>query len=402
MKKIAIVTPVFPPQRGGIGKVAETDAMQLAALGYDVTVFAPGASAEEKRVPVTASTGATSAGAPGKAYALRRLPSWFRYGHAAFAPNAGALLNRYDAVLLHFPFFGAAEPLMLSRLFASPRKRATQAKIILSYHMDVTGRGIVVPLFSLPTRLMTSRFACAADRVLVTSTDYAAASRLAPDFAAQPERFRALAPGVDVHRFSPGPKNAELLARWGIPADAPVIVFTGGLDEAHYFKGIPVLLRAFAAEALDAARLLIIGEGGMKKLYQEMAAILGVADRVIFAGAVPDAALPETLRLGDVFAFPSTDSSEAFGIAALEAMSCGLPVVASDLPGVRTIVRPAQTGMLVPPGSASALAVALATLCGDARKRRSLGETARAMAENEYAYERRTEQLALIMKETGL
>lgn len=383
-KRVAIVTPVFPPYRGGMGRVAETDALQLSALGYDVRVYAPSLTAARRGV---------------RPYATRRLAGFPRYGLAAFAPQVARYLDEHDVVLLHLPFFGTVEPLALRLALDRALGRRSRGKLVITYHMDVNGSGWLVPLFSAPARWLQPAVLRAADRVLVTSTDYARASSLAPLFAAQPERFRELAPGTDVERFTPGPKDSALLTRYGLTPFDRVVTLVGGLDKAHYFKGVPTLLRALSAADLADVRALIVGDGDLRPGYEAHARQLGVADRVIWAGSVSEEELAAHHRLGDVFAFPSVDRSEAFGIAALEALACGVPVVASDLPGVRTIVREGLTGLLVPAGSASALALALARLLGDEPLRRAMGRDARAMAEAEYSYDVRQAKLGLIMAE---
>jgi glycosyltransferase involved in cell wall biosynthesis len=178
-----------------------------------------------------------------------------------------------------------------------------------------------------------------------------------------------------------------------------VITLVGGLDKAHYFKGVPTLLRAIASTDLSDTRLVIVGQGDLRPKYEEYARQLGVAGRVIFAGSVSEDELPAYHRLGDVFAFPSVDQSEAFGIAALEALACGVPVVSSDLPGVRTIVREGETGLRVPAGSASALAAALVRMLGNEDMRRTMGAAAREMAVKEFSLESRQAKLGKIVNE---
>lgn len=379
-KNIAIVTPVFPPYRGGMGTVAENDARQLASLGFAVDVYAPGLAA-------------SPAGKGG--YTTNPLHSWFRYGNAAFAPFAANIFRKHDAVLLHYPFFGTAEPLAMFHRHAGK----SRAKLLLTYHMDVVGAPALKPFFAAHSAVVMPRIIGAADRVLVTSADYARTSRIASLFRSRPNLFRELPPGVDVARFSPGPKDPALLARYSIAQTDRVISFVGGLDKAHYFKGVPSLLRALASEQLEHARLLVAGDGDLRPVYETYAKEIGVSKRVTFTGSVSDAELAAHHRLGDVFAFPSVDRSEAFGIAALEAMACGVPVVASDLPGVRTIVREGVTGMRVPPGSASALVVALTRMLADDAHHLAMSDAGRAMAVKEYANEVRQERWKTIMDE---
>lgn len=379
-KRIAIVSPTFPPYRGGIGAVAETDARQIASLDYAVTAYAP----------------AREGLAPGKrhGYELRTLAPLFSYGNAAFVPGVAGLFANHDLVVLHYPFFGGAEPLWLAKLVAAKRGR-----LVVAYHMDVVGAGTLAPFFRAHSRWLMPHVLRAAERILVTSTDYARSGALRSTIMRVPSRFRELAPAVDVGRFSPGEKPGELLRRHGLKGDDRVVLMVGGLDRAHYFKGVPTLLAALATRQLAGIKAVIVGDGDLRPALQSMAKAAGLADRVVFAGGASDKELPSYYRLADVFAFPSVDKSEAFGIVALEAAASGVPIVASDLPGVRTIVRHGENGVRVPPRSASALASALSSLLADAPRRRAYAEAGRAMAEREYSAERRLARWKEILAE---
>jgi glycosyltransferase involved in cell wall biosynthesis len=95
----------------------------------------------------------------------------------------------------------------------------------------------------------------------------------------------------------------------------------------------------------------------------------------------------------DVFAFPSTGGAEAFGLVAVEAMACGVPVVASYLPGVRTVVKDRETGLLVPPADVAALQDALLTLINDQGLRVSYGRAAQEYARDHFDWDRHVDRL---------
>ncbi|HTM68941.1 MAG TPA: glycosyltransferase family 4 protein, partial [Candidatus Binatia bacterium] len=361
------------------GKVAELDARQLAEIGFDVHVHSP--------------AGARPDGAP---YAFHLMPALLRYGNAAFVPSVTRLLRDHAAVLLHYPFFGGAEPLALAKRLSG------RGRLLVTYHMDVVGKGLLRSAFALHTRYWMPSILREAERVFVTSFDYAERGALAAMVETERHRFRELAPSVDVERFVPGPRPPELLKKHGLSPDDRVVVFVGGLDRPHYFKGVPVLLRALASRPLAAVKAVIVGDGDLRPSFEALAKAPALAGRAVFTGGVSERELPSYYRLGDVFAFPSTDRSEAFGIAALEAAASGLPVVASDLPGVRTIVREGVTGRRVPVGSASALALALASVLADAPGRHAMSEAGRAMAVEEYAEPARLEKWRKLAKELGL
>ena len=116
---------------------------------------------------------------------------------------------------------------------------------------------------------------------------------------------------------------------------------------------------------------------------------MGLTDRVTFLGEVTDAERRILLHACDVLVLPSIDRREAFGIAQLEAMACGKPVIASDLPtGVRFVNRHEVTGLLVSPKDPEALAAALTRLLGDERLRARLGDAAKKRVEEEFSAER--------------
>ncbi len=381
MTTAAIITPVFPPYRGGMGVLAELDARQLAAAGYDVHVYAPikpvVASGRWGLSPARDRPIDRAAITSGGSITMHPLKPIFRYGNAAIVPSLRNIVKQYPLVILHYPFYGGAE-------FAALAGRAKLTKLLITYHMDTVGRGLPGAIFRAHAFAVMPFLLRAADRLLVTSLDYAESSLLAKISGLKP-RIRELAPAVDTLSFSPGPRPDDLAGRFGIGRGDKVVLMVGGLDRAHYFKGVPVLLNALATRDLAGIKAVIVGDGDLRPSYELMAAKLGLAGRVSFAGAADPAALAGFYRLADVFAFPSIDRSEAFGLAALEALASGLPVVASSLPGVRTIVREGLTGRLVAPGSASSLAARLAEVLGDDAARKRMGTAARSMVEREYA-----------------
>lgn len=371
--RVAVVTPTFRPYPGGTGRLAELDAVQLAALGHDTHVYAP-------------ATGAAPVDVPG--VTVHALRPWLRVGNAALVPGACRLARQYELVVLHYPFFGGAEPLLAARAFVPG------SRLLLAYHMDVIGTGLRRAAFRSHARLVLPAVLRAADRVLVTSLDYARSGDLAGALAATPERFRELPPSIDVERFRPGPRDAALAARLGLAPEDRVVSFVATLDRAHAFKGLDVLLAAVAQ--VPRARLLVVGDGELRRDLERRARPLG--RRAIFAGRVSEAELPALHRLADVLALPSRDRGEAFGLVALEALASGVPVVASDLPGVRTVARD-EAALRVPCGDVPALAHALDRLIADDVLRRRLGEAGRRLALEAFSPDARLERWRRILGE---
>jgi rhamnosyl/mannosyltransferase len=158
------------------------------------------------------------------------------------------------------------------------------------------------------------------------------------------------------------------------------------LGVLRYYKGLDVLLHAMTGVA---GHLLVVGRGPHRAAVERLVRRLGLQERVTLTGEVSDARRRVLLHASDLLVLPSIDRSEAFGIAQLEAMACGKPVVSSDLPtGVRAVNRHGVTGLLVPPGDADALARALSRVLDDAALRAELGEAARRRVEEHFTAER--------------
>jgi glycosyltransferase-like protein len=174
--------------------------------------------------------------------------------------------------------------------------------------------------------------------------------------------------GVDAARFrSADPGRAAELRRRAGAGDRPLILAVGGIEPR---KGSDTLVRAVARLKADGGRPVLAVVGGHSfqdyRDYRErvLASLPGLGlrldDDVLLLGTVPDGDMPAWYAAADVLAFPST--KEGWGLAVLEAMSAGLPVVAADLPVFREYLRPGQDALLVPANDGAALAAALATV----------------------------------------
>lgn len=328
--KIAHIVCVYPPYAGGIGNVAANLVEYLSLARQEVTVFTP--RYRKSDLAYLQSS-----------YQVERLESFIHYGKAAFLPQLFWKLKDFDVIDLHMPFLGTSAIVYLLKKFYGRR-----LSLVIHYHMDLFGKNwLYRRVFGLQQQFVASEI-MAADKVLVSSQDYLSNSRLKDLYVKYPAKFEIMPFGVDVERFFPQPKDTSLSQRYGLE-DKKVILFVGALDDAHYFKGVNYLLKAFAALSDQETRLIIVGEGNLRPVYQDLAVESGLADRVIFTGFVPDIQLAKYYNLADVVVLPSIDSSEAFGMVILEAMACGKPVVASDLPGVREILGHNEYGLLTKP-----------------------------------------------------
>ncbi len=171
----------------------------------------------------------------------------------------------------------------------------------------------------------------------------------------------------------------------GIPDDAFVI---GNVARLEPPKGQRYLIEALPEirRVKPNARIVIVGWGALEAELRQRAGELGVADHVTFLGKRLDAI--EILRCFDVFGFPSVQ--EAQGIALVEAMAVGLPIVAAATDGIPEIVRADETGLLVPAKSPKALSEAILRVASDANLAQRFGEKGKQVAADELSIERST------------
>lgn len=163
----------------------------------------------------------------------------------------------------------------------------------------------------------------------------------------------------------------------------PVFAYAGRLSSE---KGVDTLLKAFAElkHSVPEAKLLIAGEGPQRPELHRLAADLGISENVDFLGQLSQEALERRFDAAWAQIVPSL-WDEPFGVVAIEAMMRGTAVVASNSGGLRDIVRPEITGLLVPPGDAAALAAAVRALATNRTLCERMGETGRQVALAEYS-----------------
>jgi teichuronic acid biosynthesis glycosyltransferase TuaC len=171
-------------------------------------------------------------------------------------------------------------------------------------------------------------------------------------------RLQVIRNGVDTERFRPLPP-AEARSRLGLAGD-PLLLSVGHLVEV---KGHDLTLEALArlAPRWPGVRLCFVGDGPLRQSLQARAAALGVADRVRFAGAVPNDRLAAWYSAADLLVLASR--SEGWANVLLESMACGTPVVATAVGGTAEVLADPRVGRLVPPLDPVALADAISALC---------------------------------------
>jgi len=376
--RILMVLDYYLPYVSGLSVTVERLAQGIAARGHSVTVLT---HLHRRGLPREEHQGAVR---------ILRAPVLARIGKAQISPAivwaARRELVRSDVLHLHAPLVPAIALAWLGRARGVP--------IVANYHCDLRlPPGILNRGIEAIARISQDYALDRADVIINSTEDYA---RATPSLARRLDRFVGIIPPVPP--LPPSPVTPEQLrARWRIEG-SPVILFVGRFAEE---KGLAHLVSALPGvrERFPHAVLLLAGENRDipgETVGRRLAPLLAdPRSGVVATGHVPDPEMGALFAIADVLALPSTNSTESFGMIQVEAMKAGLPVVASDLPGVREPIRATGMGELAVPGNPASLAAALVRVLAapsDYRGRAGAAQLAfsvdRTLSQYEEAYRR--------------
>jgi phosphatidyl-myo-inositol dimannoside synthase len=377
--KVLIVTNDFPPRRGGIQSFVHALAVRMPP--GSVVVYAPrweGAAEFDAEQPFPVIRHPTSLMLP--------VPSVSR--------RAVRLLREHgcDTVL-----FGAAAPL---GLLTPSLRRAGARRVVGITHGHEAGWA------ALPgARWLLRRIGDQTD-VLTYLGEYfrvRLARALSPAAAA---RMVRLAPGVDNAEFRPGAGGEQVRQRLGL-GQRPVVVCVSRMvarkGQDTLIRAWPQVLAAMRARATPGDPvLLLVSDGPYRAELERLASQTGVADSVVFTGAVPRSELPAYYDAGDVFAMPCRTRHggldvEGLGIVYLEASATGLPVISGDSGGAPDAVLVGETGYVVPGQDVDALATRITGLLADPAGAAAMGEKGVAWIDREWRWDLVAERLQQIL-----
>jgi phosphatidylinositol alpha-mannosyltransferase len=362
--RIGIVSQSYYPRFGGVTEHVHYTALELQRRGHTVTI-------------VTARFGGSDPPSP---VPVERL------GRNILIPSNGALIDftlglrlrqqlsglleahRFDLVHTHCPVMPTL-PVLAAQCALCP--------VVGTFHTDGGVNRVHDAFRDYLDRTVVSRLAA---RIAVSKTAAASAAHYYPG------HYEIIPNGVDCERFHPDRAPFE---PWRDP-ERINLLYVGRLDPR---KGLDILLAAMpdvVQHTGGRARLLIVGHSPLRRRY-EAAVPASIRAHVHFIGAVTPAELPRWYATADVFVSPAM-GQESFGIVLLEAMASGCPVVASDIPGYRSVVTAERNGVLVPPGDPGALARSISALAEDPGRRQELARIGREHA-LAFAWSRVTDQI---------
>jgi glycosyltransferase involved in cell wall biosynthesis len=229
------------------------------------------------------------------------------------------------------------------------------------------------------------------DRIVASST--LEQRDLTSLYGIAPKKIEVIPPGVDTTRFHPPKDKAAAKRQLGF-SENPLVLSLGRLDERKgfdlFFKAAAHLLNNYKGPELPQF-VLSAGtaenhpyEVAERARLQKLLSILGISEQVRWLNVLPQEELPRYYRAADVFVMPSR--YELFGLVMLEAMACGVPVVATKFGGPAEVIQHGENGLLVDPNDIPALADAIAELLYDPKKRERMGKQARLRVEEAYSW----------------
>lgn len=385
--RLLVLTSTFPRWEGDAEPGFVYDLCRRLAGEFDVTVLAPHAAGASRRE--------TLAGMQ----VIR-----FRYGPGRWerlAYEGGIMANLRRNPFLYFmlpPFFLAQLCALLGQM-RRLRPDALHAHWIIPQGVVMATAGYFAS--RMPTTLCTAHgsdvsalrggfwqhlrrwVASRCDRVAAVSETIR--DRLVSEGSCVPGRVEVIPMGADLQdRFVPD----------GSPRNAAEILFVGRLVEG---KGADILLRALPAVLASQpdATLTVVGGGPERDRLASLVQQLGIESRVNFVGPVAHALLAAYYRRAALLALPSRE--EGFGLVLVEALGCGCPVVASDVPAIRSLLHEGRAGRLCRAGDADALAQALVDLLADGDARSALAEHGRQHVLSRYDWSITARRYAMML-----
>jgi glycosyltransferase involved in cell wall biosynthesis len=341
--KILVALTYYRPHISGLTIYVERAARALAARGHEVLVLT---SRYDRRLPLEEVRDGVR---------IRRVPVLMRVSKGVIMPTIGWWATRLarwaDVLWLHLPQFDAAGIALRGRLFHKP--------VVLTYHCDVTlPPGWLNRVANQVVHLMDHLAARLADVIVSYTEDYA---RHSPYLSRYLAKVRVIPPPVEIP--VPDPERvAAFRARWGL--EGQVVIGMAARLAAE--KGVEYLLEALPHILAVYPNARVLFAGPYRNVLGEEAYARRLAplferyrDHWTFVGVLEPEEMAAFYASCDVVVLPSWNATESFGLVQVEAMLCGTPVVASDLPGVRVPTQTTGMGLTFPPRDSRALAQAI-------------------------------------------
>jgi glycosyltransferase involved in cell wall biosynthesis len=345
--KIALIYPSFFPTTGGIETYTKHLAEQMTMLGHKVAIFTS--------EPLYHEISPNRYEINGKEYEVYYLHTRKFFGYKIPTKEAIKSITKFAPDIIHI---NSPHPYCTITALALCKTHP----IIATYHGHATPKSFVKKIGVLADRLLYRTFC---ENIIVTSEYY---KKRVTAFCPQ-NKIKVIPPGVDQTYLKKDPSRQTARARFNIPKNEKVILFVGGMDKAHYYKGIPTLLKC--ARRTPDYNYILVGEGSEKHKFIKMAEKLKLKN-VTFAKNVSLTDLHAYYRAADVLTLPSTSNAEGFGLVLLEAMACGTPVITTDKVGSASLLQKNKTAIIVKSNNAKSLKTGIISVLTNKKLRENL------------------------------
>ena len=356
--RIMIVTDHYPPTIGGVPTVTHGLAHDFADRGHQVWVVAPSqGSRDERRLEHKVRVYRFSS-FEWPAYKALRIP---------FLPFVSIrnLLKRSDPHIIHIH-----SPVVLGNIAQILAGGLRKPVIVTNHYLPVNISPALSsdPVFSKPfSSISYSYLVNFCNRCEYVTAPTNTALNLLYDHGLRAPA-RVISNGIDLKKFTPGERSEQVLQRLNLPLDRQIVLHVNRL---YNEKRIDVLLDA-AAKMKSNAHIALAGAGPLEADLREQAERLNLGDRVSFLGFVRDADLLALRRSSEVFVIPS--EAELQSLSTMEAVACGLPVVAANSYALPELVHHGENGYLFQPGNSDEMASYVDKLLADPALRTKMGQ----------------------------
>jgi len=356
--RIMIVTDQYPPMVGGVPTITHDLAVDLAHRGHQVSVVAPSHDTRDMRL------------FEHKVHVYRfssfEWPTYqgLRIAFLPFMPVRN-LIKEGDPDIIHIH-----SPVVLGNIaqvlagWSGKPAIATNHYLPINMCWSLAARPLIGKHFSNVAYSYLMQFY---NRCAYVTVPTKTALDLLHDHGLHAPA-RTISNGIDLKVFTPGECDPHILQRYNLPGDRPVVIHVNRLSEE---KRIDVLLDAAARMQSDAT-IALVGTGPMEAKLRAQADKLNLGDRVRFLGLVSDADLLALRRSSEIFVIPS--EADLQSLSTMEAMACGLPVIAANACALPELVHHDKNGFLFQPGNSNELARYLDILLNDANLRKYMGK----------------------------
>ena len=382
MPRICLVTHFFPPHMGGIEKVSYEQSKRLTKSGYKIDVLTSKMKGRNEH--------------PAKGVRV------FHYSPLNLAERIGVpypilsieAYKKFTQVIKNCDLVHAHGHVYMSSYLAGKVAKKYKKPFILTQHNTFIDYQSLLNIFEHLNDLTIGKAVLKdADRIITVSKKTMEYVRR---LGADRSKTSVIYNGVDIDTFHPENKG-ESRKKLGLPKNRNIIL---SVRRLVYKNGLDTLIESVPLVARNHPDTLFIvaGKGPSKKLIEDRIKEQGIEDNIKLTGFVPDRLLPVYYDAADYFVLPSA-SGEGLPLVLLEAMACGLPVIATTVGGTPEIVKHMKNGVLVPPRNPEAMAETISKLLSEERLGPAIGEEARRIVEDRFTWEKNLRQLQSIYSE---